>query len=91
MYVYMLTDKNNNVLYVGVTNDLERRIREHREGLDDGFTAHYNLNKLVYAESWSSTADAIRREKQLKGWRRDKKDALIASLNPDWKELMPWE
>lgn len=90
-YVYMLTDDNNKVLYTGVTNDLERRMYEHRNGEVDGFTKRYALHKLVYCEQWNSITDAIHREKQLKGWKRSKKDALIADLNPKWEELMPYK
>ena len=91
MYIYFLTDEQNKGLYIGVTDNLERRIREHREGFIDGYTKRHGLKKLVYCEEWSSTADAIRREKQLKGWRREKKNALVNSLNPTWKELLPWK
>ena len=90
-YVYMLTDDSNNVLYTGVTNNLERRMYEHRSGESEGFTKRYGLHKLVYCEQWNSMEDAIRREKQLKGWSRSKKDALIAALNPKWEELMPYK
>ena len=86
-YVYILSNKNNTVVYVGVTNNLERRINEHKAGTHDGFTKKYNVNKLVYYESISSIVDAIKREKQLKGWRRDKKNALIESVNPQWNDL----
>ncbi len=89
-YVYMLTNEENTVLYTGVTNNLERRMREHRSGEFDGFTKKYHLHKLVYCEQWNNMNDAIHREKQLKGWRRSKKDALIAELNPKWEELMPY-
>ena len=90
MYIYILTDDENKVIYIGVTDNLERRLREHREGLIDGFTKRYGLHKLVYCEEYSSTNDALRREKQLKGWRREKKNALIATLNPHWEELAPY-
>lgn len=91
MYVYILTDEQNQKVYIGVTADIERRMHEHRESLIDGYTKRYGLKKLVYCEAWSSTADAIRREKQLKGWRREKKNALIATINPLWEELLPWK
>ena len=91
MFIYFLTDEKNDKLYIGVTNNLERRIREHRESLIDGYTKRYGLKKLVYVEEWSSTADAIQREKQLKGWRREKKNFLVNTLNPLWEELMPWQ
>ncbi|WP_041802547.1 GIY-YIG nuclease family protein [Micavibrio aeruginosavorus] len=86
-YVYMLTNNNHNVLYIGVTNSLERRIEEHRQGIADGFTKKYNVRKLIYIESTESIDAAIAREKQLKGWRREKKDALVNSNNPEWKDL----
>ena len=73
--------------YVGVTNDLERRASEHKSGLIPGFTQKYNCKKLVYYESFSDIEQAIAREKQLKGWVRKKKDALIDSMNPEWKDL----
>jgi putative endonuclease len=86
-FVYILTNFNNKVLYVGVTNDLERRVFEHREKLIKGFTEKYNLKKLVYYEEFSSPEDAISAEKKLKGWLRKKKIALIESKNPDWNDL----
>lgn len=90
-FVYMVTDSRNYVLYVGVTRDLERRMSEHRSGEYEGFTQRYHLVKLVYAEEWNDVNDATLREKQLKGWRREKKDALIRASNPQWEELMPWK
>jgi len=86
-YVYMLTNWNNAVLYIGVTNNLERRLYEHRNKLIEGFTAKYNLTKLVYYEHCHDINAAIAREKQLKGWVRRKKDELIESMNPNWDEL----
>ena len=91
MCVYMLTSESNGILYIGVTNDLERRMYEHRSGLYEGYTKRHGLKKLVYYEEYSSTEDAIQREKQLKGWRRAKKNALIEKLNPAWEELMPYQ
>ena len=91
MYIYFLTDDWNNRLYIGVTNNLERRIREHREGIQEGYTKRYGLKKLVYIEEWSNAVGAIQREKQLKGWRREKKNALVNELNPMWEELLPWK
>ena len=85
-YVYILASKSR-VLYIGVTNDLERRLFEHRQKLIPGFTSKYNVTHLVYFESSGNIRDAIAREKQLKGWRREKKIALIESLNPTWQEL----
>ncbi len=86
-YIYMITNWNNKVLYIGVTNNLERRIFEHKNKLIDGFTKKYNINKLVYFEHGSDVNGAIVREKQLKGWVRSKKNALIESVNPYWKDL----
>jgi len=86
-YVYMLTNKTNRVLYVGVTNNLVRRVEEHRSGLIDGFTKKYNLKKLVYAEECDDAYYAIKREKELKGWLRRKKDQLINEINSRWDDL----
>ena len=86
-YVYLLTNKRNTVLYTGVTNNLERRIYEHKNKLIEGFTARYNLNKLVYFESTTSIETAIQREKQIKGWLRKRKNELVESINPEWKDL----
>ncbi len=83
----MLTNSGNRVLYIGVTNNLDRRIFEHQSKLVDGFTKQYNCNKLVYYEETSSVVAAIAREKQLKGWDRRKKDRLIGQMNPTWKNL----
>ena len=86
-YVYILANWNNRVLYVGVTNDLVRRLYEHNNKLVDGFTKRYNVHKLVYYEYCTDPEAAIRREKQLKSWRREKKIALIERMNPYWKDL----
>jgi len=85
-YVYIMSNKSR-MLYVGVTNCLERRIDEHRKKLIPGFTQHYGLTKLVYCEATNDVSSAIAREKELKGWVRRKKVALIYSLNPEWKDL----
>ena len=85
-YVYILTSKENTALYVGVTNDLRRRLIEHKNELADGFTKRYHLHKLGYYEEYSEINDAISREKQLKGWSRRKKNALIEKRNPDWDD-----
>ncbi len=82
-YVYILTNKKSTVMYVGVTNDLQRRIREHKEEQIEGFTKRYHVHKLVYYEEFHEVNDAIAREKQLKGWSREKKNTLIATQNPD--------
>ena len=79
--------QHHTVLYVGVTNNLIRRIHEHQSGLGDGFTKKYRVTKLVYAESCTDVRDAIAREKQIKGGSRKKKLDLINDLNPDWKDL----
>ena len=81
-YVYIMTNKNKNVLYIGVTNNLKRRISEHEKGIDKGFSWKYNCHYLIYYEEFRSINKAIKREKELKGWRRSKKDALIISVNP---------
>ena len=83
-YVYILTNKSR-TLYTGVTNNLMRRVYEHKNKLVPGFTSKYNIQYLVYYESTSSVHVALEREKQIKGWRREKKLALIHFMNPDWK------
>ena len=86
-YVYILANWNNKVLYIGVTNNLERRVYEHRQELIDGFSKRYHTHKLVYYEQTGDVKAALEREKQLKGWRREKKNALIEAVNPEWKDL----
>ena len=86
-YVYMITNWKNEVLYTGVTNDLARRINEHRDKKIPGFASRYNVNKLVFFESIMDINAAIAREKEIKGWVRRKKNALIETLNPDWADL----
>ncbi len=86
-YVYMLTNHNNKVLYTGVTNNLCRRLYEHKNKLVKGFTEKYNVNKLVYFEESNNPEDAIKREKQIKGWKREKKNSLIETINPEWEDL----
>lgn len=86
-HVYIITNWNNKVLYVGVTNDLLRRTSEHKLKMIDGFTKKYNLNKLVYFEEFSYIKDAIAAEKKVKGWLRIKKIKLIESKNPKWEDL----
>lgn len=91
-YVYILSNWNDSVLYIGVTNNLPRRLHEHQNGLADGFTKQYNVHKLVYFEQTNDIYAAISREKQLKKWNRAKKNALIASTNPQWVDLSKrWE
>jgi len=85
-YVYILTNASR-TLYVGVTNNLMRRVYEHKKKLHEGFTARYNITWLVYYEVGTCIRAAIAREKQIKGWRRSKKDMLIASMNPEWIDL----
>ena len=86
-YVYIMTNKYNNVVYTGVTNNLERRVYEHKNKLVEGFTKKYRVNKLVYFEETTDIKSAIAREKQIKGWKRYKKDQLVNSINPQWKDL----
>lgn len=91
-YVYLLTNWNNKVMYVGITNDLERRLHEHKKKAVRGFTSRYNVKKLVYFEHMTDVRDAIAREKEIKKWRREKKNRLVVSLNPAWKDLSSeWE
>jgi len=87
-YVYILANWDNSIIYIGVTNDIERRIYEHRSGKIEGFTSKYKTRKLVYTETYNDVKEAIAREKQLKGWVRAKKNALIESVNPDWEDLL---
>lgn len=85
-YVYILTNKSF-TLYIGITNDIVRRIAEHKQKLVKGFTEHYNVNKLIYCETYPTALEAIEREKQLKKWSRAKKIALIKQTNPGFEEL----
>ena len=84
----MLTTKRNTALYTGVTNDLHRRVLEHKTGLNNGFTAKYNCHKLVYYEAFSDIDQAIAREKTIKEYSRLKKNTLIEKMNPNWVDLM---
>ena len=86
-FVYLLANKHNSVLYTGVTNDLIRRVYEHKNKMVAGFTQKYNVERLVYFEVCSGIVVAIEREKQIKGWSRKKKQDLINSLNPEWDDL----
>ena len=86
-YVYILTNWNHSVLYIGVTGDIARRVLEHKSDKADGFCKKYKVNKLVYCESSEDIHGAITREKQLKRWTRKKKDELITSANPGWEEI----
>ncbi len=85
-YVYIMTNRSR-TLYTGVTNNLMRRVKEHKEKRLQGFTSKYNIHMLVYYESTTNVLSAIAREKQIKGWLRTKKIALIDSMNPEWKDL----
>ena len=86
-FTYIMSSSNNSTLYIGVTNDLERRVAEHKSGSGSVFTAKYHCHKLVYFESFSDIEQAIAREKQLKGWKRERKDALIDSVNKERRDL----
>ena len=86
-YVYILASEPNGTLYIGMTNDLSRRVFEHREGLVEGFTKTYNVKTLVYFETFATAADAIHREKRMKKYPRAWKINLILSRNPGWQDL----
>ena len=89
-YVYILASDTNYTVYIGVTNNLIRRVYEHKTHADpDSFTSQYNVHKLVYFEQTPHVYAALEREKQLKGWRRSKKNALIETMNPEWRDLYP--
>ena len=85
-FVYIMASRTH-VFYVGVTNNLRRRVREHKDGVYDGFTAQYKVNRLVWYESWLYVKNAIAREKRIKPWRREKKIWLIEAMNPTWRDL----
>ena len=87
--VYILSNKWRTVLYTGVTNNLEGRLSDHRYGRFDGFTKRYNCTELVYYENHTTGSAASIREKQIKGWKRARKIALISSFNPSWEDLSP--
>ena len=89
-YVYILATNDNKVVYTGVTNDLRRRVYEHKNSLDkSSFTSRYRVNKLVHYEYTGSVEAAIAREKQIKGWNRNRKNKLVESENPEWRDLYP--
>ena len=89
-YVYLLTNKNKNVIYVGITNNLVRRVWEHKEHSDsNSFTAKYNVTQLVYFEDTTDVRAVIEREKQIKSWNRDRKNKLVETMNPEWVDLYP--
>lgn len=85
--VYMMTNKYNTVLYTGVSSILPQRVRQHKEKVFEGFTKKYNVDKLVYYEICSDAYTAINREKQIKSWSRKKKEELVNSMNPEWRDL----
>lgn len=87
-YVYILTNVLNSVLYIGVTSDLRKRMYEHINDKNEGFTRKYRVHKLVYCERFSHPDTAIAREKQLKGWTREKKNKLIEAKNPSWEDIL---
>ena len=86
-YIYFLSNWDNSVLYLGVTNNLARRVAEHKAKVDKSFSEKYNCDRLVYYETGESIVDAITREKQLKKWKREWKDELITNANPTWDDL----
>ena len=86
-YAYILTNKNKTVLYIGVTNDLKRRVYEHKNKLIKGFSSKYNINSLIYFEIFQNVNEAILREKRLKEWKREWKEGIINEQNPLWEDL----
>ena len=86
-YVYIMSNWNNRVVYIGTTNNLQRRVYEHKTGKVEGFTKKYCVHKLVYFDSTTDVYSAITREKQLKGWKRERKNRLIEEKNPLWEDL----
>lgn len=86
-YMYIMTNERKNVLYAGMTGDLKWRVYEHKSKIIKGFTSRYNITRIVYYEEFDNPYDAICREKQIKGWLRKKKEALIRSMNPNWLDL----
>ena len=87
-YVYIMANESNSTIYIGVTNNLLRRVYEHKNSLDKhSFTSRYKINKLVYYEYTGDVLSAIEREKQLKGWNRERKNKIISTKNPEWMDL----
>lgn len=86
-FVYIMTNSSKKSLYIGMTNDLGKRVYEHRRGLCKGFTERYNINQLVYYEEYQYVWDALQREKRLKHWKREWKVHLIETVNPEWEDL----
>ena len=87
-WVYIMTSSSLSTMYIGVTNDLGRRVAEHRAGLGSEFAKKYKVTRLVYAEEFDQIEEAIAREKQLKGWKRIRKNELVRAANPEWKDMM---
>lgn len=88
-YVYFMSNRSRSVLYIGVTNQMERRVWEHRSGLGSAFVKKYRAHHLVYVEEYARADEAIAREKELKGWKRVRKNTLVVEANPTWIDLMP--
>ena len=88
-WIYILVSGSGNAIYIGVTNNIERRIWEHRNGQGSEFAKKYRATRLVYSEEYDNPNDAIAREKQLKGWRRERKTELVRTINPGFRDLMP--
>ena len=88
-WVYILVSQSLSAMYIGVTNDLGRRVFEHRNGLGSAFAGKYRVRRLVYSEEFEQIDEAIAREKQLKGWKRIRKNELVRAANPEWEDLMP--
>ena len=86
-WVYMMCSKSRRALYTGVCAGLHKRVFEHKNGLIEGFTKKYECHRLVYFETFTYVGQAIKREEEIKGWRREKKDALVETINPQWKDL----
>jgi len=86
-YVYIMSNWNDKVIYIGATSNLEKRVYQHKNKTMEGFTKKYNVNKLVYFEDTTNVKEALEREKQLKKWSRQKKNDLINSMNPNWNDL----
>jgi len=89
LFVYILTNDRRTALYIGVTNNLESRLWQHQNGVGSEFAKRYNLCRLIYYESYPDARSAIAREKQLKGWTRARKEGLIETMNPEWRDLAP--
>jgi putative endonuclease len=90
-WIYTMASGSGNSMYIGATNDLERRVWEHRNGQGSEFAKKYRVTRLVYSEEYDNPNDAIAREKQLKGWRRERKNELVPTINPEFRDLMPSE